>query len=108
MGEYGQAQEVLEHSRGLRDASMRRKAGFEPKGPRSETRVGRLELEAGATTWQGGKEVQEDRFFLDLELKSSEGHILPGHCVLDGHSGSRCVEHLLERLPVNLQHFVGG
>ena len=61
-------------------------------------RCGRLLLEAGAACWQGSKETNEDRFLLDIELLSPEGLYVPGLLVLDGHSGSRCVDHLLERL----------
>ena len=31
------------------------------------------------------------------ELLSSDGLSVPGIMVLDGHSGSRCVDHLVER-----------
>lgn len=103
IGEYGQAQEAIEHSRRLSTAAARRRAGLEERTHWRQSQVGKLALEAGAATWQGGKEVQEDRHIVDLELVTPEGHTIPGYCVLDGHSGSRCVEQLLERLPANLQ-----
>merc|ERR1719162_1245981 len=68
-----------------------------------EIRIGRLILNASAASWQGNKDVQEDRYILDIELESPEGHKIAGFAVLDGHSGSLCVDHMVERLPVNLQ-----
>ncbi|CAK9079694.1 unnamed protein product [Durusdinium trenchii] len=43
------------------------------------------------------------RYLLDLELESPEGTKIAGFLVLDGHSGSLCCDHLMERLPGNLQ-----
>merc|ERR1712125_81036 len=57
----------------------------------------------GAASWQSNKDVQEDRYMLDIDLTSSEGQKLAGFAVLDGHSGSQCVEHVVERLPSLLQ-----
>merc|ERR1719464_1916112 len=65
-----------------------------------EARVGRLVVELGAACWQGGKNEQEDRYLLNMKLKSSSGQALVGFCVMDGHSGSHCVEHLVKRLAV--------
>lgn len=109
LGECGMAQEMLEHS-----WSLRRSAGC-PVNDKvtgeipmlqptyDEARVGRLAVELGAACWQGGKEMQEDRYLLNMALKSSDGHPVVGFCVLDGHSGSRCVDHLVARLPVQIQ-----
>lgn len=95
LGELAQAQEALEQSRCLQGTS---------RSPKSrEARAGRLALDLGVACWQGGKEVQEDRHVLDIELRSPEGHAVVGFCVLDGHCGGRCVEHLAERLPAQLQ-----
>merc|ERR1712232_35136 len=60
----------------------------------------------GAASWQSNKDVQEDRYMLDIDLTSSEGQKLAGFAVLDGHSGSQCVEHVVERLPKILQKCV--
>mmetsp|Transcript_21131 Transcript_21131/g.39729 ORF Transcript_21131/g.39729 Transcript_21131/m.39729 type:complete len:475 (+) Transcript_21131:28-1452(+) len=101
--EYGQAQETIEENRQQR--SRRRRGGAQP--PKAvlaqEKQVGRLAFMAGAASWQGNKEVQEDRYLLDLELESPEGTKIAGFLVLDGHSGSLCCDHLMDRLPGNLQ-----
>lgn len=98
--EYGMAQEVIEACRQTREA---KEAGLE-RAPRSRaTRVGKLELSAGAASWQSNKEVQEDRYILDLEVESTEGHLIAGFAVLDGHSGSLCVDHVVEWLQTHLQ-----
>eukprot|EP00929_Paragymnodinium_shiwhaense_P106127 TRINITY_DN7129_c0_g3_i2.p1 TRINITY_DN7129_c0_g3~~TRINITY_DN7129_c0_g3_i2.p1 ORF type:complete len:472 (+),score=119.68 TRINITY_DN7129_c0_g3_i2:136-1551(+) len=106
LGEYGQAQEMLEFS-------LRPKGGGVPassppaaranKPSRSSARIGRLSLEAGAAMWRGDKEVQEDRYLIDIELRSAEGYPVVGFCVMDGHSGSRCADYLVERLAPCLQ-----
>mmetsp|Transcript_100330 Transcript_100330/g.189291 ORF Transcript_100330/g.189291 Transcript_100330/m.189291 type:complete len:447 (-) Transcript_100330:68-1408(-) len=98
--EYGQAQEIVEDSRLTREC---RRSGVRKQERHREARVGRLALTAGATAWQGNKDVQEDRYLLDIDLDSPEGHKVAGFAVMDGHSGSLCVDHLVERLPVNLQ-----
>eukprot|EP00931_Biecheleriopsis_adriatica_P017687 TRINITY_DN12594_c0_g1_i1.p1 TRINITY_DN12594_c0_g1~~TRINITY_DN12594_c0_g1_i1.p1 ORF type:complete len:457 (-),score=93.79 TRINITY_DN12594_c0_g1_i1:221-1591(-) len=112
LGEFGQAQEALEYRRAVTGSDPARLARGSPlaKGGvpelrplRHEARTGRLALEAGAACWQGGKETNEDRFLLDIELLSAEGLVVPGIVVLDGHSGSRCVEHIADRLPAVLQ-----
>jgi len=101
--EYAQAQEMIEDSR--MPKSSKRRAGRQP--PRAvlaeEKRIGRLSLMAGAAAWQGNKDVQEDRYVLDIDLESSDGTKLAGFMVADGHSGSLCVDHLVEKLPGNLQ-----
>jgi len=100
LGEYGQAQEFLENGRLAREAEAQ---GIERPSNVRETKVGKLALTAGVACWQSNKEVQEDRFILDIQLQSPEGHDVAGFAVLDGHSGSLCVDHVVERLPVHLQ-----
>jgi len=99
--EYGQAQETIEENRPQR--SRKRRAAAVKAALQQEKQVGRLALMAGAASWQGNKDVQEDRYLLDLELESPEGTKIAGFLVLDGHSGSLCCDHLVERLPGNLQ-----
>lgn len=100
LGEYGQAQEVIE---GCREAREARQGSAERPRHKREARVGRLALTAGVASWQSNKEVQEDRYILEIELESPEGHGIAGFCVLDGHSGSLCVDHVVEHLQGNLQ-----
>jgi len=57
----------------------------------------------GAASWQGNKDVQEDRYIVNVELEAPEGKRVVGFVVLDGHSGSLCVDALVEWLPRNLQ-----
>jgi len=57
----------------------------------------------GAATWQGNKDVQEDRYMVSMSLEAPEGKKVCGFCVLDGHSGSLCVDALVEWLPRNVQ-----
>merc|ERR1711920_1065288 len=77
--------------------------GFAKRSEVHETCVGRLVVSVGAATWQGNKEVQEDRYIFDVELDAPEGQRIAGFIVLDGHSGSLCVDALVEWLPRNLQ-----
>eukprot|EP00927_Polykrikos_kofoidii_P031893 TRINITY_DN27313_c0_g1_i1.p1 TRINITY_DN27313_c0_g1~~TRINITY_DN27313_c0_g1_i1.p1 ORF type:complete len:457 (-),score=112.91 TRINITY_DN27313_c0_g1_i1:195-1517(-) len=100
LGEYGQAQEIIEASKEIRDA---REAGVEPPRHVREMRVGNVILTAGVASWQSNKEVQEDRYVLGMELKAPCGGKIAGFCVMDGHSGSLCVDHLVEALPGHLQ-----
>jgi len=100
LGEYGQAQEYLEVSREIREA---RQNGTGRTPRTHEVRVGKLALSAGVAWWQSNKDVQEDRFMLDIQLESPEGHTIAGFAVLDGHSGSLCVDHLVENLQGHLQ-----
>jgi len=106
LGEYGQAQEKLEGSRSLQVAERNGTAvagGIPKKTEVFETRVGNLLISAGAATWQGNKEMQEDRYILDIHLEASGGQTVAGFAVLDGHSGELCVDALMEWLPRNLQ-----
>eukprot|EP00406_Dinophysis_acuminata_P032315 CAMPEP_0179358734 /NCGR_PEP_ID=MMETSP0797-20121207/79085_1 /TAXON_ID=47934 /ORGANISM="Dinophysis acuminata, Strain DAEP01" /LENGTH=506 /DNA_ID=CAMNT_0021074009 /DNA_START=78 /DNA_END=1598 /DNA_ORIENTATION=- len=101
-GEYGLAQEKLEASRQLQ-VSERNGTALVKRPEVHETCVGRLLVSVGAATWQGNKEVQEDRYMFDVELDAPEGKKIVGFCVLDGHSGSLCVDAMVEWLPRNLQ-----
>jgi len=106
LGEYGQAQEKLEVSRVMQVAERNGTAGagsIPKKAEVFETRCGNLLISAGAASWQGNKDVQEDRYILDIQLEASGGQRIVGFCVLDGHSGSLCVDALVEWLPRNLQ-----
>lgn len=104
LGEYGQVQEKLEGNRYQRAADR----GVEGDkllrlNTVQESTAGRLLLSAGAATWQGNKDVQEDRYMLDMKFDGPEGRKIVGFCVLDGHSGSLCVEALMDWLPNNIQ-----
>lgn len=101
VGEYGQVQEKLEASR-HQQVSDRGAAPLKLLDSH-ETRTGRLLLSAGAATWQGNKDVQEDRYIMDMELKAPEGRHIVGFIVMDGHSGSLCVDALMDWFPKNLQ-----
>lgn len=104
LAEYGQAQERLEASRHQQVAERGRGRATQLKQSEArETTVGGLLVSVGAATWQGNKEVQEDRYMIDIELESSDGQKIIGFCVLDGHSGSLCVDAMTEWLPRNLQ-----
>lgn len=103
--EYGMAQEVIEACRQLREA---KEAGQDAPSPTREARVGKLQLTAGAACWQSNKDVQEDRYILDIALESPEGHAIAGFAVLDGHSGSLCVDHVVETLPGHLQKCIAA
>lgn len=108
LGEYGQAQEMVEESRLTREGGGqgRRKAARTALGRAATARevtAAKLKLEAGVACWQGNKEMQEDRYMLNMDLVSPEGISIAGFCVLDGHSGSLCVDQMVERLPANLQ-----
>jgi len=104
VSEYGQAQEKLEVVRHQQIAD--RSAGSTALAKISEaheTSVGKLLVSIGVATWQGNKDFQEDRYMLNLQLEAPEGQRIIGFLVLDGHSGSLCVEMLMEWLPRNLQ-----
>lgn len=104
MSEYGQVQERLEISR--HQQLCERQGDGAPAWSLSgahETTLGRLLLSAGAASWQGNKEVQEDRFLTDVELRAPGGQRIVGVIVFDGHSGSLCVDIMMDWLPRNLQ-----
>lgn len=106
LSEYGQAQEKLEASRCQQVVERAAGAVLPASARRSEvfdTRMGGLALSAGAASWQGNKTVQEDRYILNISLEAPGGSRVVGFCVLDGHSGSLCVDALVEWLPRNLQ-----
>lgn len=103
LGEYGQAQEKLEVSRHQQVVERNTGQPLLKLSEARETSAGRLLVSAGAATWQGNKDVQEDRYMIDMELTSPEGQKILGFCVLDGHSGSLCVDALTDWLPKNLQ-----
>jgi len=105
VGEYGQVQEKLEASRFQQVADRSADGGKSllKVSEVGETTCGPLLLSVGVATWQGNKDVQEDRYILNLQLDGPHGTKLSGMCVLDGHSGSLCVDALLEWFPRNLQ-----
>lgn len=103
LAEYGQAQEKLEASRQLQATERGAGSAFAKRTEVHETCVGRLVVSVGAASWQGNKEVQEDRYIFDVELDAPEGQRIAGFIVLDGHSGSLCVDALVDWLPRNLQ-----
>eukprot|EP00812_Abedinium_dasypus_P011090 NODE_466_length_1545_cov_329.211409.p2 GENE.NODE_466_length_1545_cov_329.211409~~NODE_466_length_1545_cov_329.211409.p2 ORF type:complete len:485 (+),score=152.79 NODE_466_length_1545_cov_329.211409:109-1455(+) len=103
VGEYGQAQEVLEQGLARRQPQAAPKDGGAAQATFHEARVGKIVLTAGVASWRGNKEVQEDRFLIGISLRSPEGLAISGFCVLDGHSGARCVDLLAARLPAGLQ-----
>eukprot|EP00929_Paragymnodinium_shiwhaense_P112053 TRINITY_DN80311_c0_g1_i1.p1 TRINITY_DN80311_c0_g1~~TRINITY_DN80311_c0_g1_i1.p1 ORF type:complete len:456 (-),score=120.85 TRINITY_DN80311_c0_g1_i1:125-1492(-) len=107
--EYGRNQELLENARLTQIAERAGNGAMAPKPVEvHEARCGRLTISAGVASWQGNKEMQEDRYILDIKLQGPEGHTIVGACVLDGHSGSLCVDALLEWLPRNLQKSVSA
>jgi len=103
LAEYSDVQEKLEASRGQQIAERAAASGARRPAEVQETRLGRLALSAGAATWQGNKDVQEDRFMIDIQLEAPGGEKIIGFCVLDGHAGSLCVDAIVEWLPRNLQ-----
>ncbi|CAE7393369.1 jmjd6-b [Symbiodinium pilosum] len=108
MAEYGQVQEKLEINR-HQQLCERLAGSADGASPpwmltgAHETSVGRLLMSAGAASWQGNKEVQEDRFLTDVELQAPGGQRIVGVLVFDGHSGSLCVDIMMDWLPRNLQ-----
>lgn len=105
VADYGQVQEKLEASRyqQVADRSADGGSNLLKVSEVRETSIGKLLLSVGAATWQGNKDVQEDRYIMNLDITGPHGTKLVGFCVLDGHSGSLCVDALLEWLPRNLQ-----
>jgi len=110
LGEYGQAQEKLEASRHqqLAERSAGNSSANMKRSEVHETSVGRLAVSVGAASWQGNKDVQEDRYMVDVELEAPEGKRVVGFVVLDGHSGNLCVDALVEWLPRNLQKCISA
>jgi protein phosphatase 2C family protein 2/3 len=97
--EYGQAQQIIEeHS----DSKITKKIGL-AKRKLCEFTMGRLKVTAAAGSWWGNKDFQEDRYVIDMEVKSPEGRKVFGFAVLDGHSGSMCVEHVMKNIGPNIQ-----
>lgn len=103
VGEYGQVQEKLEMSRHQQVSERGNSSTLLKLSETHETHVGRLQVSVGAATWQGNKEVQEDRYMMNVQLEAPGGQRIIGFCVLDGHSGSLCVDALMDWLPRNLQ-----
>lgn len=103
--DYGSWQEKLEASRYQQMFDRAAVAGAPPLKPVEvhETQLGSLMFSSGAATWQGNKDVQEDRYILDIKLDAKDGHRVTGFAVLDGHSGSLCVDALVDWLPRNLR-----
>jgi len=100
LSEYGQAQEIMELAREAREARI---AGVDRPLRQRQVRVGKLALTAGVASWQSNKDVQEDRYILEIEVESPEGHLIAGFAVLDGHSGSMCVDHVVDHFQAYLQ-----
>lgn len=107
--EYGGAQEKLEASRQQGATERSNAQGDAPRQHPTkraevlESGVGGLAISVGAATWQGNKDVQEDRYMINITLEAPDGKKICGFCVLDGHSGSLCVDELVESFPRNLQ-----
>lgn len=93
--EYGWCQEKLErHREKQQSCSAVSEKSIE---------LGPFEVTAGACTWQGSKEMQEDRFLLDTELTGANGERCVAYAVFDGHSGGLCADYLTEQLFPNVQ-----
>ncbi|CAE8678613.1 unnamed protein product [Polarella glacialis] len=106
--DYGGVQEKLEVSR-HQQMTEKAQGGAGSSQPAwhlagaHETTIGRLLVSAGAASWQGNKDVQEDRFLTDVELLAPGGERVIGFIVFDGHSGSLCVDAMMDWLPRNMQ-----
>jgi protein phosphatase PTC1 len=59
-----------------------------------------LTMSSDAIGWWGNKDTQEDRFLLDLVLAG--GDVL-GYVVMDGHTGSKCVDYMYASVPRTLE-----
>merc|ERR1712137_996322 len=103
LGEYGQVQEKVEMRRCQQNMEHSTNTTCAARSEVYETRIGRLIISAGAASWQGNKDVREDRYILDMTFESSDSQRIVGFCILDGHSGSLCVDALMEWLGKNLQ-----
>jgi len=104
--DYAQAQEKLELTRHQQVAERNGNENSHAHLKLTEvheTKAGRLQLSVGAACWQGNKDVQEDRYMMDISLDAPDGQRIVGFCVLDGHSGSLCVDALVDWFPRNLQ-----
>lgn len=105
LGEYALIQGLLEDIRDAKEAKRRGGAG---PTRALEVTVAGIALSAGAASWMGNKDVQEDRDIVRIALKARDGTPIAGFAVLDGHSGSLCVECLVDRLPHNLQKCIAA
>lgn len=83
IGQIQHKQELLRAYKDRRELSG--KAGQE-----MELRPG-WTLHAFAETWQGNKDVQEDRYVIDMVLCGGK---VVAYAVMDGHTGSKCVEFM--------------
>lgn len=112
IGDYGTAQEKVEAARGQQVTELAggvvASSGISKRSEMHETSVGRLVISVGAASWQGNKDVQEDRYMVDVELEAQEGVKIVGFIVLDGHAGSLCADALMESLPRNLQKCISA
>lgn len=97
--EYAQAHSVIEDRR---DAKEQAKTGVK-KIKFKEVTIGNVKLTAAASSWQGNKDFQEDRYVIDILIKSPEGHNIAGFAVLDGHSGTLCVDHAANTLGTSIE-----
>ncbi|KAF4657212.1 hypothetical protein FOL47_008543 [Perkinsus chesapeaki] len=58
-----------------------------------------VKLWIGAESWKGNKKTNEDRFAVDLSLKTSgTDPPLHGVAVFDGHSGAACVDYVVSHI----------
>jgi serine/threonine protein phosphatase PrpC len=92
---YGMVQEKIENRR-------RVEPHVKPKvmtGEKLELTRG-LTLTSDAIGWWGNKDTQEDRFLLDMVLAGGE---VLGYAVLDGHTGSKCVDFMYASVPRTLE-----
>lgn len=93
--EYGFCQERLEVHR-----EKQQRCAVTSEKP---IEIGPFELTAGVCTWQGNKEMQEDRFCLDRKLTGPNKEPIIAYAVFDGHSGGLCADYLVETFFPNLQ-----
>merc|ERR1719387_2829444 len=56
-------------------------------------------MSSDAIGWWGNKDTQEDRFLLDMVL--ADGDVV-AYAVLDGHTGSKCVDYMYASVPRTL------
>lgn len=98
--EYAQAHEKIEDRTEARAAQ---KSGVEKPAKFREVTVGRVKLTAGAASWAGNKDFQEDRYIVKMDISAPDGQNIAGFAVLDGHSGHLCVDYAVEHLGTNIQ-----